>query len=1181
MTEPKRNSSLALLTVVALAVALLAWGGISITRDFGRVVALWLPNAVQLAILLDRNASRNVSMLIAGLAGNLVGNLFAGDVPALALTYALANSLEVLMAFVIVRRLLGTVPDAADFSHLAALSVAGLIAPVVSGLVASVIVSWPEPPTLRVWLTWTLARGLGLLLVTPALLIVLRAWREREWPSSRRLAEWVVIGLAGSLVTLGVFAQSSFPLLFLVSPMVVIAAFRLGTLGTALAVTMIAVIAGTATALGTGPVQLVTASLPTKLLVLQAFLAASFATGLPVAALLEGRNRIARELAEQRELARSVVESLHEAIFRTDDQGCLTFINGAWQDLTGRSASESLGLSIVSMLPPDEQRVARAAYARLVDGEARHALLQLSLPEGDHQQRWLEVSLSGLYDGAKRLAGSTGVIRDVTERERALAEVREGRALFARLADLSPAGIFRTDASGAITYVNRAWAELTGIDAARAAASGWTHTIHPNDAIRLAEGWKEAVEHGTSFRGEVRFVHANGRTVWTEALAAPEFGGNEMITGTIGVLIDITDYKTAQSQLAEREEQLRLLADNATDAVFRLDLDGVCTYASPSALELLGSPPAYLEGKSMLARFHPDDAPRVFAAYRELAEGRLDRTVVTYRSLPVSGDAGWRWLEANCGLVRDPKSGRPCEVIASIRDVTQSKELEQELEAARLRAEQATTAKSRFLANMSHEIRTPMNGVLGFAELLASSDLSPEQAHQAQLIVDSGQAMMRLLNDILDVSKIEAGQMTVMREPVDVHHVLKRCIALMAPGASAKRLDLTLDVDPTVPELMLGDSLRLRQVVLNLIGNAVKFTERGGISVRASAKDSATLTIAVEDSGIGILPDRLPALFEPFRQAEDSTSRRFGGTGLGLAISRDLAVLMGGDLTARSVAGLGSVFTLTLPMAKAPSPASRPPQSLLCDETRSNVDDVTKPIQSVRILVAEDHEINRQLVLAMLRRLGQEADFAADGAEAVAKVDAARAEGRPYALVLMDMQMPHIDGPAAARLIRAHGADANELPIVAVTANAAPDDIATCLAAGMQAHLVKPIEIEALAGAISRWVAVPSTPRAALAELELPPELQAQFISSKQSLLELIDAGSVAPDYADRLAVALHQLAGTAALFGEPALGALAAQAGEALGAPTDPSARPAIELLRDALEGGARHSSEALCAHR
>jgi PAS domain S-box-containing protein len=620
------------------------------------------------------------------------------------------------------------------------------------------------------------------------------------------------------------------------------------------------------------------------------------------------------------------------------------------------------------------------------------------------------------------------------------------------------------------------------------------------------------------------------------------------------------------------EAELALLAMNATDAVLRFDLEGCCIYASPSTEPVMGVEPTRALGTRIGAGVAQEHQEEMFEFQHLLTTGEVERGVITYRTHRLDDPGREIWLEAHCGLVRDPATGEPREIIASLRDVTRRKQLEHELEAARERAEAAVQAKSSFLANMSHEIRTPMNGVLGFADLLLAGDLPPEQNRQAQLIVDSSRAMMRLLNDILDLSKIEAGQMQVSAERVDLRHALKGCVKLIEPAAAQKGLALAFEVDPALPRFVLVDGLRLRQVALNLLGNAVKFTAQGSVILSAQrsegADGSARIDIAVADTGIGIPPDRHAAIFEQFVQAEQSTARRYGGTGLGLAISSRLASLMGGELGLRSTEGQGSVFTLCLPLAAAEDgeagvAAPAGPQG---------------PARALRLLVAEDHDVNQLLMQEMLGRLGHAVSIVADGARAVELAVGADAEGKPFDLVLMDMQMPVLDGIGATRAIRAAGLSAQALPILALTANAYADDIAACLDAGMQAHLAKPIQLADLAAAIERWSSttppapeaspVPAEPAAkADSGITLSPALWAKFATRRAELLaeaeSFVDSGAGDDAGNEALRGLLHKFAGSAGLFGQAALGSKASALEDALEvAATDERAALASDFL-------------------
>jgi GAF domain-containing protein/HPt (histidine-containing phosphotransfer) domain-containing protein len=493
--------------------------------------------------------------------------------------------------------------------------------------------------------------------------------------------------------------------------------------------------------------------------------------------------------------------------------------------------------------------------------------------------------------------------------------------------------------------------------------------------------------------------------------------------------------------------------------------------------------------------------------------------------------------------------------IENARLIAQLRERTDAAEAARAEAEAANEAKSTFLATMSHEIRTPMNGVLGMMEVLERQGLGDDQLPLVATMRDSAQALLRIIDDVLDFSKIEAGRLELETTAFSLSGLVAGAIDTLRPQANAKRLAIAAEIEPGSNDALVGDPTRLRQILFNLLSNAVKFTERGGIVVRAATAPlgggQTRVILAVKDTGIGLDAAQQARLFEPFSQADSSTTRRYGGTGLGLSIVRRLVQLMGGDVAVESAPRAGSIFTVTLVLEAAPAAA---PLAALLKPPASPVAVTAAPAGNLaRLLVVDDHPVNREVLVRQLRLFGLAADTAADGSEALA----AWAPGR-YAAVLADLHMPGMDGYELTRRLRAAEAErGTRTPVVAVTANAMRGEEERCLAAGMDAYLAKPVAIERLRATLERWLAIGDGAAAApsggssvaidrnvlAAWLGDDPdgirELLKKFRDSAVASEQAIDAAWRTADLAG-LAAAAHRLKGAAQAVGAVRLGTAA-----------------------------------------
>jgi PAS domain S-box-containing protein len=511
----------------------------------------------------------------------------------------------------------------------------------------------------------------------------------------------------------------------------------------------------------------------------------------------------------------------------------------------------------------------------------------------------------------------------------------------------------------------------------------------------------------------------------------------------------------ALEQLRVSDKLYRLLADNQTDLISLWSADGRRIYCSPSIERTFGYTSAELLAMSGLGNAHPDDAPIIRDVFNAMAPGAGPRDA-QFRMLHKDGSEVW--VEGTLQRLNDGSDG----LLSTTRIITARKKMEHELISALDDAKAALAVKSDFLANMTHELRTPLNAIIGFSGIMRqSAALNAADSHQVGLIWDASQTLLHVVNDVLDFSKLEAGAVEFELHPFDPTELAKSAVALLADKASSKGLTLsTTVIGPG--GLLLGDVARLRQVLINFISNAVKFTTRGDIHLRiiqSAAGDRRNLRIEVKDSGIGVPPAQMDHIFGRFTQADASVSRQYGGTGLGLAISKRIIDALDGEIGVDSNMGEGSTFWFEVSM---------PPAGAIDSDPTVNQPPVSID-RTLRLLVVDDNAVNTELVCALLSPFDFIIDTAGDGVEAVESVSLAR-----YDLILMDVQMPNMDGITATRHIRAAAhPDSQRVPIIAMTANVLPEQVARCLDAGMDDHLGKPISPHKLLEAIDRWTSSP------------------------------------------------------------------------------------------------------------
>ncbi len=518
------------------------------------------------------------------------------------------------------------------------------------------------------------------------------------------------------------------------------------------------------------------------------------------------------------------------------------------------------------------------------------------------------------------------------------------------------------------------------------------------------------------------------------------------------------DLTESRSQLTASEARFRMLADHSKDIVVWMQMDGKILYASPS-VACLGYSPTDVLGRKTTDFVHPDDVGHAIRVTWSQIQGTpLDpSTRREYRFLTAFGD--FVWMEGSPTIVRDA-NGQPTSIVNSYRDVSIRRQLENDLIESKIRAESASEAKAAFLANMSHEIRTPLTGIIGFSALLNATEGLPGLASTyARRIGASGHALLTVVNDILDFSKLDAKQVSLDPQPFDVRTFFEDTVAVAAGQAAEKGLDLDLGIADNMPSALLADSSRLRQIILNLVNNAVKFTDQGWVQVTAGYDaDDGRLHVGVTDTGPGIPKDGIGRLFQRFSQVDESVSRRHGGTGLGLSISKNLVELMGGEIKVVSTEHIGSTFSFWIKATQCDMALEDLSPSLALDS-----DD----LQPAHVLVVDDLDINRELIRAVLQAAGHRV---ADAASGSAALEAARQT--QFDVILMDLQMPGMDGATAARTIRNMDSLNRATPIIAVSANVLPEHRKVSAEAGMNDHFGKPIIPAELLGGIARWQGV-------------------------------------------------------------------------------------------------------------
>ncbi|HZZ31454.1 MAG TPA: ATP-binding protein [Phenylobacterium sp.] len=723
------------------------------------------------------------------------------------------------------------------------------------------------------------------------------------------------------------------------------------------------------------------------------------------------------------------------------DSGELLWVADATRDERFRHRANVVG--------PPAVRFYAAAPIRLEDG----SIPGVFAVAGKESKAYDETLAARLQDLADVVADEWSRVQARIARETARRESDVAQRMVAQIIETAPLALLMTDREMRVLAASPRWIESRRLGD-RPIIGKSLYELFPSTYERWRPVYDRCLAGEPIQADRVEFHRPDGSVIWVQAELTPWRESSGEIGGLIISSHDVSKMVAALERTERSEERLRLAIEIADLHVWEADFRRRELFSLGAAADFYTEALTYKKITSDIwASIDERDRPRVQEEWRRhIEEGAPYRPEYRVNR----SDGREVWLQGALRFLTD-EDGKPLRMIGALQNITDRKAGEFALVRAKEEAESATRAKSAFLATMSHEIRTPLNGVLGMAQAMAMGEVTEQQRERLEVIRQSGESLLAILNDVLDLSKIEAGKLELEHSEFDIDELSRGAIGAFAATAEAKGLSFELKVARGARGVYRGDSVRVRQILYNLVSNALKFTETGGVKVAVSRK-RAMLSIAVRDTGIGIAPEKLTGLFQKFEQADASTTRRYGGTGLGLAICRDLVDLMGGAISVDSILGEGTTFTADLPLkrhAAARSNPAPPPADAYAPS-----DGVT-----IRVLAAEDNGMNQLVLRTLLNQVGVEPMIVDTGRAAV---EAWARE--PWDLILMDVQMPEMDGPTATGVIRARerAEGRPRTPIVALTANAMSHQVAEYLRAGMDDFVAKPIEAARLYEVIQR-----------------------------------------------------------------------------------------------------------------
>lgn len=802
------------------------------------------------------------------------------------------------------------------------------------------------------------------------------------------------------------------------------------------------------------------------------------------------RKRMEETIRQSEERYRQLVEQMPDGLYRSTPEGRFLMVNKALVRMLGYDSKEEvMNLYIPTDLYFSPEERARA-QANLKNKDISETTI-FRLRKKDGGELWVEDHGTAVYDEKGRIMYFEGVLRDISDRKKAEDALKTQKQYFEALFSSAPDAIVALDLDYHVTNVNPAFERLFGYKREEIQGRRIDELIVPKDKLNESISFAKSLRRGDKVTLETMRRRKDGSLVHVEISGTPIIIEDKHV-GLYAIYRDITERIQSEAELKalnrqllnskkqlseanrqlmannrqlmanqqalrESEELFRLISENAADLIAVVDRHGYRLYNSPAYQTLLGYDPGALKGTWSFNEVHPEDRDKVIQAFKksmETGEGQVIEYRMRHR------DGSWRVLESTGSVIRDSK-GEPDRLVIVAHDITKRTQAQEALQNAKEAAEAANRSKSEFLANMSHEIRTPLNGILGYAELMLEEELSAELQEYVRVIQASAKYLLQLINEILDLSKIEAQGIELEPEPFELRKVLNNKLRVIRPRITEKGLEANLNIDQNVPARFIGDATRIGQMVLNLLSNAAKFTEEGSITVTAARGDCADegdpdrfpLQISVQDTGIGIPEEKLEGVFDAFTQVDSSTTRKYEGTGLGLAITKRLAALMGGYVRATSTPGEGSTFTFCVPL-KVAGPVTEVRQA---EEEAEEVDEIAS--DKGDILVVEDDEVTRKFIVSRLRRNGYRAKVATNSEQALQIV-----KKEPIDVIVLDILLPDLVGWHVLQELKSDPVTAH-IPVLVCSVLSAKK---RAYSLGAIDYLEKPISESALVQSLNR-----------------------------------------------------------------------------------------------------------------